>query len=195
MKQLLAAAICILITFSLYGQDNCFGKCLENFEKSTIPAPKKNEQILQELVGCKAPDFKVKSIEGVELSLAQLKGKVIVINFWFEGCAPCIAELPALNRLKQEYESKDVVFIAFGRDNTQSIKNFLKTRTFNYNIVSADFELSKDFCVMLGGWPTNMVFDKDGVLRQIFSGGHVDEKANVYAYDKMKPIIDQYLSE
>lgn len=195
MKSLLATVTCLLIASGLYAQDNCFGKCLENFENSTVPVPEKNMQILQGLVGCKAPGFKVKSIEGVELSLAQLKGKVIVINFWFEGCAPCIAELPALNRLKEEYESRDVVFIAFGRDNTLSIKDFLKTRTFNYHIVSADFELSKDFCVILGGWPTNMVLDKNGILRQIFSSGHVDEKANAYAYDKMKPIIDQYLSD
>jgi peroxiredoxin len=194
MKQLLAIVVFILSAFILYAQDNCFSKCRENFDKSTIPVPERNMQILQGLMGCKAPDFKVKSIEGVELSLTQLKGKVIVINFWFEGCAPCITELPALNRLKEEYESKDVVFIAFGRDNTVSIKDFLKTRTFNYHIVSSDYDLVDEFCI-IGGWPTNMVLDKNGILRQIFSGGHVDEKANVYAYDKMKPIIDQYLSE
>jgi peroxiredoxin len=194
MKSLLATVTCLLIASGLYAQVNCFEKCLENFEKSTVPVPEKNMQILQGLVGCKAPDFKVKSIEGVELSLGQLKGKVIVINFWFEGCAPCIAELPALNRLKEEYESKDVVFIAFGRDNTLSIKDFLKARAFNYHIVSSDYNLTNNFCV-IGGWPTNMVLDKDGILRQIFSGGQVDEKANAFAYDKMKPIIDQYLYE
>lgn len=192
MKLLLATVTCLLIASSLHAQDNCFGKCLENFEKSTVPVPEKNMQILQGLVGCKAPDFKVKSIEGVELSLDQLKGKVIVINFWFEGCAPCIAELPALNRLEEEYESKDVVFIAFSRDNALLIKDFLETRTFNYHIVSSDYNLTNDFCI-IGGWPTNMVLDKNGILRQIFSGGHVDEKANAYAYDKMKPIIDEYL--
>lgn len=194
MKQLLTTLICILCAGGLYAQDNCFEKCRENFEKSTTPVPERNFQILRELIGCKAPNFNVKTIEGVELNLDHLKGKVIVINFWFEGCAPCITELPALNRLKEEYESKDVVFIAFGRDNTKSIKEFLKTRDFKYHLVSNEYDLINDYCI-IGGWPTNMVLDKSGILRQLFNDGAVGERAKTYAYEKMKPTIDQYLLE
>ena len=43
--------------------------------------------------------FKVKTIGGKRLTLAELQGKVVVINFWFIGCAPCISEMPALNKL------------------------------------------------------------------------------------------------
>lgn len=124
--------ICLLYTFTANGQDTCFGNCLENLGQSTLPFLERNKQILQGLVGCKAPDFTVKTIDGETLSLEQLQGKVIVINFWFESCAPCIAELPALNRLREEYKSKDVVFIAFGKDDSQTIKDFLKRRDFKY---------------------------------------------------------------
>lgn len=157
MKQLLTTLTFILITVSLHGQDSCFEKCMDNFEKSTLPFPEKNEMILQGLIGCKAPNFNVKTIKGETLKLSELKGKVVVINFWFGTCAPCIAEMPALNRLKEDYKTKDVVFIAFGRDDTQSIKDFLKNRNFNYHLVSSDYDLTKDYC-LIGGWPTNMVW-------------------------------------
>ncbi|MBX2899391.1 MAG: TlpA family protein disulfide reductase [Cyclobacteriaceae bacterium] len=193
MKQFLTTLVCILIAVNLPGQDNCFNKCIENLEKSTLSTPEKQMQILQGLIGCKAPVFNVNTIKGETLKLNELTGKVVVINFWFEGCAPCIAELPALNKLYEDYKTKDVVFIAFGKDDTQTIMDFLKRRDFNFNHVSSDYDLSNDYCI-IAGWPTNMVLDKNGTVRQIFSGGLMDERAKTHAYDKMKPTIEQYLS-
>lgn len=69
MKQLLTTLTCILIAVSLHGQGNCFEKCLENFEKSTLPFPEKNEKILQGLIGCQAPNFNVKTIKGVDAQI------------------------------------------------------------------------------------------------------------------------------
>lgn len=193
MKQFLTTLMCILIAVNLLGQDNCFDKCIENLEKSTLSTPEKQMQILQGLIGCKAPFFNVKTIKGETLKLNELTGKVVVINFWFEGCAPCIAELPALNKLNEDYETKDVVFIAFGRDDSQTIVDFLKRRDFNFKHLSVDYDLSMDYCIV-AGWPTNIVLDKNGVVRQIFSGGRLDERAKTEAYDKMKPTIEKYLS-
>lgn len=193
MKQLLSTLTCLFIAVNLLGQNNCFDKCIENLEKSTLSTPEKQIQILQGLIGCKAPNFNVKTIKGETLKLNDLKGNVVVINFWFEECAPCIAELPALNKLNEDYKTKDVVFIAFSRDDTQTIMDFLKRRDFNFKHVSSDYDLSTYYCIV-AGWPTNMVLDKNGVVRQIFSGGQLDESAKTEAYDKMKPTIEKYLS-
>ncbi|MBX2917058.1 MAG: TlpA family protein disulfide reductase [Cyclobacteriaceae bacterium] len=193
MKQLLVTLTFTLIAVNLPGQDNCFDKCIDNLEKSTLSTPEKQLLILQGLIGCKAPNFNVKTINGETLKLNELKGKVVVINFWFEGCAPCIAELPALNKLNDDFKTKEVVFIAFGRDDTKTIMDFLKRKEFNYKHVSSDHDLSMDYCIV-AGWPTNMVLDKNGIVRQIFSGGQLDERAKTEAYDKMKPTIEKYIS-
>lgn len=193
MKQLFSTLTCLIISINLSGQDTCFEKCLDNFEKSTLPFLEASDKILQGLIGCKAPNFNVKTISGVTLRLSELKGKVVVINFWFEACAPCVAEISALNQLKEEYKENDVVFIAFGRDDTQSIRNFLESRTFNFHHVSSDYDLTKDYC-LIGGWPTNMVLDKNGIVRQIYCGGRTDERAEIEAYDKMQPTIEKYLN-
>ncbi|MFM5883995.1 MAG: TlpA family protein disulfide reductase [Novosphingobium sp.] len=52
--------------------------------------------------GSAMPDFLIKDAAGKELKLASLKGKPVLINLWATWCAPCVAELPALNRLAQQ---------------------------------------------------------------------------------------------
>ena len=185
-------AIVFFAISSTAGQGHCFEDCMDNMKTSTVPFPNKNKVIIQGLIGCQAPDFEVETLDGAPLKLSDLKGYVVVMNFWFEACPPCIAELPALNRLAEEYAGEDVVFIAFGRDGEESIRGFLQDTEFIYEHVAIAQELIEKYCIV-AGWPTNMVLDKDGVLRQVFSGGSVDERAETEAYDKMRPTIEEYL--
>lgn len=198
MKRLLFLA-CLLVSHHTFSQ-GCFGKCLDHLSqplngKDDVEARiEKSGKVLKELVGCEAPDFKVTTITGEHLSLSQLRGKVIVINFWFESCAPCIAELPALNKLVDEFQQQDVVFIAFGKDPEFRISKFLTEKKFNYKMVSGKYDLVNDFCV-IAGWPMNMVVDKNGIVQYIKPGGYTDERAKTAAYEMMKPTIDEALTK
>jgi len=184
--------IFILSSICCFGQENCFENCNNNFEKSTLAFPEKNQAILDGLIGCRAPDFKVQTMSGETLSLSALKGKIVVLNFWFIECAPCIAELPALNMLVETYKGEDVVFIAFARNDSESLNDFRREYDFKYKIVSSVYSPEKKYC-MLGGWPTNIVIDKNGIVRKIFTGGYTDERAKTYSYQELKPLIDEYL--
>ncbi len=183
-----------------FGQANCFKECFSNWEraKSNTIAPSTDvmvqisQRIMQDLVGCKAPEFDVITIGGQRLRLSALRGKVVVLNFWFIGCAPCIAELPALNRLVEDYKGKDVVFVAFGRDSDLDIREFLEKKEFKYDVVSSDYDFARTYCI-LNGWPTSMVLDKQGVLRKVFTGGFVNEQALTHAYHEIKPTVDEIL--
>lgn len=199
MKVFLIAILTIFLSQQALAQ-GCFGKCLDHLSqplqgnedlKSRF---EKSDQILKALVGCKAPDFDVTTIAGEHLKLSDLKGKIVVINFWFEACAPCIAELPALNKLVEEYDKKDVVFIAFGRDSESEIKNFTTSKTFNYKMVSGKFDISMEYCV-ISGWPMNLVLDKKGIVRYLKAGGTKDQGAATFAYDAMKPVIEKFLEK
>ena len=195
MRSILSViAIVLFAISSSVGQDHCFEDCMDNMKTSTVPFPNKSRVIIQGLIGCQAPDFEVETLDSALLKLSDLKGNVVVMNFWFEACPPCIAELPALNRLAEEYAAEDVVFIAFGRDGEESIRGFLQETEFIYEHVAIDQQLIEKYCIV-AGWPTNMVLDKEGVLRQIFSGGPTDERAQTEAYDKMKPTIEEYLNK
>ncbi|MGK0324190.1 MAG: thiol-disulfide isomerase/thioredoxin, partial [Psychroserpens sp.] len=63
----------------------------------------------------------LEDIEGNSHTLESLKGKVVVINFWFINCKPCVAEIPDLNKLKAKFNNKDAVFVAIALDSKPSL--------------------------------------------------------------------------
>lgn len=116
------------------------------------------------------PKFDFNDIEGHNLNSDQLKGKVIVFNYWFIGCKPCIAEMPELNRLVEKYKDKDVVFIApSGFDNKESITKFLTQFRFTYQIVADAKEYAVDRMGIMT-YPTHFVVDKLGVINELIIG-------------------------
>ena len=172
---------------------NCFDGCNTKLERSNF-AVDAGEKIISALVGCDAPSFDLMTLQGRRLKSSDLKGKIVVLNFWYTGCAPCVAEMPALNRLFSEYANDKIEFIALAQDNTEKIKSFLAHHQFSFQIVAATNYLNDRFC-LINGWPMNMIIDQQGVVRYVSTGGYVDERANTAAYGAMKPVIEKLLVE
>jgi thiol-disulfide isomerase/thioredoxin len=63
-----------------------------------------------------APSFRLEKFGGGSISSSELRGKVVMLDFWATWCGPCIAEMPVLLKLAGEYESRGVVFLAASRD-------------------------------------------------------------------------------
>ncbi len=114
--------------------------------------------------------------DGHLLSKDSLKGKVVFINFWFEACPPCIAELEALNNLYKEFSSNsDFEFLSFTYESPARIKFLKKKYHIKYKIAS----VSTQECYRLNqnnGFPTSIILDKGGIIRHLFTGGS-DQKA------------------
>ena len=110
-----------------------------------------------------APDFKVKTIEGKEISLSNFKGKVVVLNFWATWCAPCKREIPLLNQLVEKFSNrKDIVFVALTTDSKTRVENFLKTQEFKYLQAFAHGEIFKKYKV--SAIPTHYIINKEGKI-------------------------------
>ena len=71
-------------------------------------------------------------IDGSTKSFADFKGKLLVINFWYINCGPCIIEMPYLNNLVREYQNEDVQFLGLSFDTVLDIKSFIETTEFIY---------------------------------------------------------------
>ncbi|HSU29039.1 MAG TPA: TlpA disulfide reductase family protein [Chitinophagaceae bacterium] len=144
--------------------------------------------------GKQMPDFSVETITGERIETHQFRGKVLVINLWYMACAPCMAEMPALNSLVTEYRGKDVVFVAFGTDSkSKLVAEFLPNYKFDFIIVPYD----KVVLQKIGktGFPTTYIIDKKGNVRMAWAGGPTGKEAETEAYLKAKPVIDELIKE
>ncbi len=118
----------------------------------------------------KAPNFSVKDLHGVEYDLERLRGKVIVLNFWFIACKPCVQEIPELNELYEEFRGDtNVVFLSFTFDEADQVSKFLEKNTFSYPVAvkqNSIIELYK-----IEGFPTNLIIDREGRFYRKYMGG------------------------
>lgn len=114
-----------------------------------------------------APAFSLTSLEGEKLDLAALRGKVVVLNFWFTWCAPCVAEFGQLNGLVDKFKSKGVVFIAPTLDDETTLRPFLKEHRFEYHVVpNASSLIASTYRDGSGHvvFPTHIVIDREGKI-------------------------------
>ena len=120
-----------------------------------------------------APAFSLTSLEGEKFELAALRGKVVVLNFWFTGCAPCVAEFTKLNKLVDKFKNKEVVFIAPTLDNAATLEPFLKDHAFKYHVVPNSLSLIVNSYRDGSGnvvFPTHIVIDKEGKIETRMTG-------------------------
>ncbi len=118
--------------------------------------------------GSVAPPFRVRGLDGQHLELALMRGKVVVLNFWFIACPPCREEMPKLNRLVDSYSGQNVAFIAFALDPSQQLRSFLANTSFKYTVVPNSTKVAINYGVR--GAPTHVVIDKQGKVHWIGYG-------------------------
>ncbi|NQX86642.1 MAG: TlpA family protein disulfide reductase [Flavobacteriaceae bacterium] len=125
-----------------------------------------------DLIGQQAPDFSITDLNGTTYTLESLKGKVVVLNFWFIECKPCVMEIPELNELVKKYANKDVVFLGLAHNNKESLKTFLKTQKFDYNLVPSSTEVAFKYKVSV--YPTNMIINQNSEIEFVKYGYDTD---------------------
>jgi len=196
MKRTLTLLILVSSATFLSAQEG-FGDCimssLMNVD-STVKDTVYNSRNWKDCVLDKpVPDINLTTITGQKFQLKRMKGKVIVLNFWFTHCIPCIEELPALNKLVKAYRNKDVVFFGITYDNVKTLKSdFLPKYKFDFNIVSDSKSITEQFSA---GYPTTYIIDKNGIVKAVWSGAAVGKDAETAAYLKAKPVIDELLKQ
>ena len=136
--------------------------------------------------GTVAPVFEAPVIGGKTVNTGQLKGKVVVLNFWFIGCAGCITEMPKLNELAAKYGSNvDIEFIAIAPNTEQELRDFLSRERFDYKMVGQARSIINLFAFK--GFPRNIVIGRDGKI--------VYWRTTVKAWEKFDSIIQAELAK
>jgi peroxiredoxin len=114
-----------------------FNAAVADISTMGVPAGFKTEEKPKPLLnpGDTAPDFNLVTIDSESTSLAQLKGKVVLIDFSGEGCGACMLAIPALNNLQQKYKGSDVAIISVSIDGTnKSVSSLIKRYHLSYPV-------------------------------------------------------------
>lgn len=122
-------------------------------------------------------DFSLVTLSGDTLTNADANGNVLLVNFWFSGCRPCLDEIPHLNELVETFKDEPVLFIAPTFDPAQKVQRFITKFPFDYHLVPD----VKDFCLELNirSYPTHFVVDQDGVIQNVIIGYGIGTMASL----------------
>lgn len=134
------------------------------------------EKLSQDMVNEPAPDFTLRNMDGKEISLASLKGKIVVLDFWATWCGPCKASFPAMQETINRFAgNKEVVFLFINtleskKNLQETVRKYMNDKGFTFNVLFDSQEPdTKKFPVMESykakGIPAKFIIDKKGNIR------------------------------
>jgi cytochrome c biogenesis protein CcmG/thiol:disulfide interchange protein DsbE len=144
-----------------------------------------------------APDVTLKDLDGKDVSIAQYKGKVVLVNFWATWCEPCKFEIPWLIEMQQKYGARGftVVGVAMDDEGRSVVAPFVEKERFdvngsksqmNYPIVIGNDAAADKFGGLLG-YPTSVLISRDGKQIKRITG--------LISYDEISKTIESQLQE
>jgi cytochrome c biogenesis protein CcmG/thiol:disulfide interchange protein DsbE len=130
--------------------------------------------------GAEAPAFTLRALDGTEVSLAGLRGRVVVIDFWATWCAPCVVQIPILNAFWEAHrgDGVEVLGVAVDAEGAAVVGPFADEHGVRYPVLLGDEGLARDFGAF--GFPTLFVVGPSGRVESMHTGV-IDAEALVAA--------------
>jgi len=158
------------------------------------PAPQAEELSVSNIepaIGSLAPEFNLQTLDGQSVQLSELRGKNLLISYWVTWCIPCMEELPVLNRIYQEYQSKDLVILSVNGIQQDELDKV--TATISEMGITLPVALDQSEILWDSYWvrflPTSFFIDETGVIRYIQLGSLTEENLRI----KIEELISDQL--
>ncbi len=123
------------------------------------------------VIGGKAPDFTLRDINGKTVSLRDLRGKVVLLEFWATWCPPCRRSIPEMEALSRKFFNRDVVLVGVnvdGGDSFDAVKNFVNQYNMTYTVLVDNGEASRKYQV--SSIPAIYLLDKNQKIVKRYLG-------------------------
>jgi len=132
-------------------------------------------------------DFTLQSLDGQTYTLSELKGKVIIVDFWATWCPPCRNSIPALSRLYEKYHEQGFMVLGISTEDVTTLTEFQNAQQIPYPILSGTKEVVQAYEVT--AIPKMLFFDKKGNIRKTQTGYSPELEAQ---FDRL---VDSLLQE
>jgi cytochrome c biogenesis protein CcmG/thiol:disulfide interchange protein DsbE len=144
--------------------------------------------IAGQVIGKPAPDFTLKTLDGKTVTLSELRGKAVVLNFWATWCPPCKVELPWFVDFQKKYGPQGLQIIGISEDegSKDKVAEFVKEMGVNYTVAVDDDTVYRKYGDV-EDLPTTFYIDRSGKIVQ-FAMGLVDRDE---IEDKVKAALGQ----
>jgi cytochrome c biogenesis protein CcmG, thiol:disulfide interchange protein DsbE len=132
------------------------------------------DQLFPIEIGSAAPDFTARALDGDKAvrTLANYRGKVVVLNIWATWCVPCIVEMPSFERLKQQIADTNLRIVAISIDEVQpadSVLTFARNLGVTFDILlDSTAQVARDY--QTTGYPETFIIGQDGRIRNKWIG-------------------------
>lgn len=127
--------------------------------------------------GFAAPDFTLKTLEGEEYTLSELKGNAVLVNLWATWCPPCRAEMPAIEKMYQEYKDQGFVVLAVDmtyQDDPTNVVPFTQEHGLTFPIL-LDETANVASAYQLRSLPSSYFINRAGIIQEVVIGGPMSE--------------------
>lgn len=143
------------------------------------------------VIGTQLPAFEAKTIGGQLINEQYFKDKLTIINFWFVGCTPCVAEIPGLDKLAATYGKEKINYLAIARDSEKWVKPFLAKHPWRFDHLIDSKKLIEETFMAQWGYPLTMVVDPNGIIIEAFTGGKTDASAAQEIFERLSAIVKE----
>lgn len=146
----------------------------------TLLRPARNATTGGPLIGRPAPAFVLESLDGVQVSLTELRGRPVVLNFWASWCVPCREEAPLFRELSArqgEGSGVAILGVLFQETNERSARDFIREYALAYpNLKDPGINTGVEYGV--SGIPETVFIDREGTVQHMDRGGLSRERLN-----------------
>lgn len=158
---------------------------------------KEKAKFMKEMINMPAPTFALLNLKGEKVDLANLKGKVVILDYWATWCGPCIASFPGMQKAVDKYKNDpNVVFLFINtsqreENREQVVKDFMAANPYTFNVLldtknkqdPNKFDVIEEYKVT--GIPTKFIIDGNGKIRFKKIGGSSNVDGTVKELDMM----------
>ena len=137
-------------------------------------------------LGKPAPDFQLNTLDGQPISLSDLKGKPVLINFWQIRCPPCRMEMPYLQQIYDERQAKGLVLLAINiGERPSQVAEFMQGQGLSFPVLlDSQGEIAEKYGIR--GIPTTFFIDRDGIIQDIRIGAFQSKAEIESSLSKLK---------